>query len=89
MADFIDRADGLEIHDVPDGYIVYQTARDKVHYLNKTAAIIFEFCDGQRDKSDIVSRVATAFELAPRMHDEVSNCLDSLINEGLLLRTQR
>lgn len=89
MADFIHRAEGLEIHDVPDGYIIYQTARDKVHYLNKTAAIIFEFCDGQRDRSEIVSRVATAFELAPRMHDEVSNCLDSLIGEGLLLCSQR
>jgi hypothetical protein len=89
MAEFIDRADGLEVHDVPDGYIVYQTARDKVHYLNKTAAIIFEFCDGQRDRSEIVSRVATAFELAPTMQGEVSNCLDSLIGEGLVLCRQR
>lgn len=89
MADLIDRAEGLEVHEVPDGYIIYQTARDKVHYLNKTAAVIFEFCDGRRDKSDIVSRVATAFELAPRMHDEVSNCLDSLIREGVLLCAPR
>lgn len=89
MSEVIDRADGLDVHEVPDGYIVYQTARDKVHYLNKTAAVIFEFCDGRRDKDDIVSRVATAFELAPRMQEEVSNCLESLIGEGLLLRIQR
>lgn len=89
MSEVIDRASGLDVHEVPDGYVVYQTARDKVHYLNKTAAIIFEFCDGQHDEADIVSRVATAFELAPKMHQEVSNCLGSLIDEGLLLRVRK
>jgi hypothetical protein len=85
MQDMIARADNLEVHEVPDGYIIYQTARDRVHYLNKTAAVIFEFCDGKRDEADIVSRVATAFEIPPRMHDEVKTCLNLLMREGLLL----
>jgi hypothetical protein len=85
MQDMIARADNLEVHEVPDGYIIYQTARDRVHYLNKTAAVIFEFCDGKRDQADIVSRVANAFELPPRMHDEVTTCLNLLMREGLLL----
>lgn len=84
MQDMIVRAGNLEVHEVPDGYIIYQTARDRVHYLNKTAAVIFEFCDGKRDKTDIVSRVATAFELPTRMHGEVETCLDLLMREGLL-----
>ena len=85
MQDTLARADNLEVHEVPDGYIIYQTARDRVHYLNKTAAVIFEFCDGNRGETDIVSRVANAFELPPRMHDEVATCLNLLIREGLLL----
>ncbi|THD66228.1 MAG: PqqD family protein [Bradyrhizobium sp.] len=84
MQEVIAPADNLEVHEVPDGYIVYQTARDRVHYLNKTAAVIFEFCDGRRDRTDIISRVAMAFELPPHTHEEVATCLDSLMREGLL-----
>jgi hypothetical protein len=84
MQEMIAPADNLEVHEVSDGYIIYQTARDRVHYLNKTAAVIFEFANGRRDRADIVSRVATAFELPPHMHEEVATCLNSLMREGLL-----
>ena len=63
MSSMVVQAGDLEIHQVPDGYIVYQSDRDRVHYLNKTAAIIFEFCDGSHEADDIVARVAKAFEL--------------------------
>jgi hypothetical protein len=79
------QASNLDIHEVPDGYIVYQTARDRVHYLNKTAAIIFEFCDGKHAPDDIVDRVAKAFELGPSAHAEIRAGLDSLVKEGLVL----
>ncbi len=78
------QAENLEVHDVPDGYIVYQSDRDRVHYLNKTAAIIFELCDGKREPDDIVARVAKAFELGPSAHDEIRAGLDSLLKEGLV-----
>ena len=78
------QADNLEVHDVPDGYIVYQSERDRVHYLNKTAAIIFEFCDGKRQPEDIIARVAKAFELGPSAHDEIRAGLDLLLKEGLV-----
>jgi hypothetical protein len=84
MPNFMTRADSLDVHEVPDGYIIYQPACDKVHYLNKTAAVIFEFCDGRRERSDVVSRVATAFELPEKMHEEITVCLENLIKEGLI-----
>jgi hypothetical protein len=55
-----------------------------VHYLNKTAAIVFEFCDGKRDQDEIVSRIANAFELPATAHDEIFACLKSLMKEGLV-----
>jgi PqqD family protein of HPr-rel-A system len=79
------QASNLEIHEVPDGYIVYQAEQDRVHYLNKTAAVIFEFCDGKRDLNDIIARVAKAFELDASAHDQVRAGLDSLVREGLVL----
>jgi hypothetical protein len=84
MSEVLTRARNLEIHDVPDGYIIYNPDQDRVHYLNKTAAIIFEFCDGSRATDDIVQRVATAFELAPSAHDEIREGLASLLQEGLV-----
>lgn len=79
------QANNLEVHEVPDGYIVYQSEQDRVHYLNKTAAIIFELCDGTREREDVVTRVAKAFELGQSAHDEIRAGLESLIKEGLIL----
>jgi len=84
MAEILTRSEGLEVHEVPDGYIVYHGARDNVSYLNKTAAIIFELCDGKLATDDIVSRVATIFDLNASSHDEIKACMGSLIKEGLL-----
>jgi hypothetical protein len=83
------QASNLEVHDVPDGYIVYQTERDRVHYLNKTAAIIFEFCDGKLAPEDIVARVAKAFDLGASAHQEIRAGLDSLVKEGLIQSTSQ
>jgi hypothetical protein len=85
MSEVVNQARNLEVHDVPDGYIVYNADQDRVHYLNKTAAIIFEFCDGSHDADDIVARVAMAFELGPSAHDEIRAGLASLVEEGLVL----
>jgi len=85
MSGMLAQASNLEIHEVPDGYIVYQAEQDRVHYLNKTAAVIFELCDGKRDLNDIIARVAKAFELDPSAHDQVRAGLDSLVREGLVL----
>jgi hypothetical protein len=84
MFESIVRAQGLDIHEVPDGYIIYQPDRDRVHYLNRTAAILLEFCDGELPAEDIVSRVASVYDLGPSAHDEIRAGLDSLKKEGLV-----
>ncbi len=84
MSEILTRASDLEVHEVPDGYIVYQEARDRVHYLNKTAAIVFEFCDGRLETEGILARVARAFELDNSVYPEIRACMDSLIKEGLV-----
>ena len=84
MVEVMVRADGLEVHEVPDGYIIYQHARDNVCYLNSTAAIIFEFCDGKLDADDIVGRVARMFDLNGSSHAEIKEGLASLVKEGLV-----
>lgn len=84
MSEVIGRAGDLDVQQVPDGYIIYQSGRDTGCYLNKTAAIIFEFCDGQRGADEIVARVAKIFDLDVSAHAEIRGCIASLIKEGLV-----
>ena len=88
MSATLSRASNLDVHEVPDGYIVYDNARDRVHYLNETAAIIFEFCDSKLELEDVVGRVAKAFDLGPSAHAEIRASLDLLIKEGLVLSSK-
>ena len=81
----LERAPGLDVNEVPDGYVIYQTAADRVHYLNKTAALVFELCDGARGTDDIVSRVSKMFELQGTVDGEIKTCIQSLLQEGLVL----
>jgi len=80
----LSQASKLEVHAVPDGYIVYEPGRDRVHYLNKTAAIIFELCDGKHGEDYIVAQVAKAYGLEPSPHEEVRSGIKALLNEGLV-----
>jgi hypothetical protein len=77
----------LEVHEVPDGYIVYQKQQDRVHYLNTTAAVIFEFCDGKHHREDVVKLVARLYGLDPSGYDDIRATLDSLIQECLIQST--
>jgi hypothetical protein len=89
MAATLSRADNLDIHETPDGYVVYDNARDRVHYLNQTATIIFELCDSKLEPDDVVERVAKAFDLGPSAHAEIRAALDLLLKEGLVLSSSK
>jgi Coenzyme PQQ synthesis protein D (PqqD) len=78
------RAEGLDVNEVPDGYVIYEIAADRVHYLNKTAAIVFELCDGERGADDIVWRVAKMFDREGSADGEIETCIQSLLKEGLV-----
>jgi len=79
-----DKTDGLEINPVTDGYIIYQAERDRVHYLNQTAALVFELCNGRNSSDDLARMVQEAWQLSSPPLEEVADCLDSLRKEGLI-----
>jgi hypothetical protein len=85
MTEVLVRAEGLDVNEVTDGYVIYQIEADRVHYLNKTAAIVFELCDGARGADEIVARVGKMFEVEGTADGEIEACLQSLIKEGLVL----
>jgi hypothetical protein len=89
MIEILRQVPQLEVHEVPDGYIVYQAQKDKVCYLNKTAALVFELCDGHRGDSDVIDRVTKIYDLTRSGQDEIKTCIDSLVKEGLVESSSR
>jgi hypothetical protein len=84
MSDLPKVVAGLEINKVADGYIVYQPERDRVHYLNHTATIVLELCDGRNSVAEIAGLLRSAYGLSDTPDAEVSACLQQLTSEGLV-----
>src|SRR5262245_60816762 len=78
------RIDGLEVNPVEDGFMIYQPDKDRVHYLNHTAVLVFELCDGQRSAAEIAELVQKAYGLPKRPRKEVDAALAKMQGEGLL-----
>ncbi|HEY8244614.1 MAG: PqqD family protein [Vicinamibacteria bacterium] len=79
------RADALEVREVPDGFVVYDAARDRLHFLNGTAVFVLESCDGATPVDALPGLVAAAFRLDAEPVDEVGTCVQRLLTEGLLV----
>ncbi|MFN8027996.1 MAG: PqqD family peptide modification chaperone [Acidimicrobiia bacterium] len=58
--------EGLDVHEVDDGLVVYDGAKDRVHYLNASAALVFTLCDGTRSVADIDALVREVWTSTPR-----------------------
>ena len=74
----------VEITDVPDGRVVYQASRDKVHYLNPTAIIVFELCGAGQSVGGVADFLKDAYGLDAPPTEAVKTCIRSLLDEDLL-----
>jgi hypothetical protein len=77
-------SEGLEIHEMDEGLIVYQDSTDRVHHLNHTAAVILELCDGTHSIVEIAQSVGKVFALAESPEIETEACIEGLVSEGLV-----
>jgi hypothetical protein len=78
------RASGLEIQEVDDGFMIHQPERDRVHYLNHTAVLVLELCNGENSPARISELVRAAYGLAAPPDKEVADVLEKLGDEGLI-----
>jgi hypothetical protein len=79
------QAPGLEMNEADEGVIVYQRDRDRVHFLNPTAALLLESCGDGLAESELAALVAAAFDLPEAPVEDVARCVKSLLDEGLLV----
>jgi FkbM family methyltransferase len=77
-------ADRLEVNEVSDGLIVFQSSRNRVHQLNQTAGLVLDLCTGERTVAEIASVLQQTYELPHAPTDEVVRCLERLGSEGLV-----
>lgn len=77
-------APGLDVNEVTDGYVVHQPDRDRVHYLNHTAAIVLELCTGRTAACSMPELLRESYGLDAPPEEEVVQCLDTLRKEGLI-----
>jgi hypothetical protein len=72
------------VNEVADGYVVYDAGRDRVHYLNHTAAVVLELCTGESTVEEIVRVFERTYELPEPPDAEIRDCIGRLRREGLV-----
>jgi len=75
---------GVQVNPVTDGYVVYDPHRERIHYLNHTAAVLLELCTGTVKARDLPTLLQTAYDLPEAPRAEVEACLQKLFAEGLV-----
>jgi hypothetical protein len=63
------RKEGLVIHELAGEVLVYDLERHKAHCLNKTAALVWERCDGKTSVAQLGQQLEN--ELKTRVEEEV------------------
>jgi hypothetical protein len=80
------RRDELVVQELPEEILVYDLRQHKAHCLNKSAAFIWEQCDGATSVSELTQRVRVAFQ-SPIDENMVWNTLDRLSEANLLAQS--
>jgi hypothetical protein len=75
---------GCEVSHMPDGFVVYQVKEEKVHYLNPTAAMIYELCGTRLAVSGIAAYLQKTYSLPEPPMAEVLDCIDTLVAQRLI-----
>ena len=76
------RAEGIEVVSAADGYVVYDPRRDRVHYLNHTAALVLEFATGENSDAEITRKLQVAYDLPVRRHGRCRSVSSSSATRG-------
>ena len=87
MARYPRQVDGLEVNQVEDWFMIYQAKADRVHYLNHTAVVILELCNGRNTPEHIATLLQHAYGLSGAPEEEVAETLVKMTDEGLIGRT--
>jgi hypothetical protein len=78
------RAEGVTLQEIADGFMAHDPAHGRVHYLNPTAAIVLELCDGATSAAAIAAELGALYALPAPPLEQVAECLVALRQEQLV-----
>jgi len=78
--------DGVDLNEVPDGYVIYDNDANKVHYLNTTAAIVYQLLDGSQTVDTIAELVKQAFGVDEDV--DVTASIENLLEANLICKVE-
>jgi len=58
------RQEGLRVQQLPDEVLVYDLERHRAHCLNKTAALVWRYCDGRTSVADVAGILQQEYHLS-------------------------
>ncbi len=71
---------------VEEELVLFDPENQRAHFLNPTADLIWELCDGARSVENIAEKVTSRFEVAPaRAMEDVRGTLEEFRRKRLLL----
>lgn len=74
---------GCEVNEVADGLVIFDPATQQVHYLNSTASIVYELCNGTTSTAEVIGSASALFS-GSASQDQLAECLDDLVRRGLV-----
>jgi hypothetical protein len=77
-------AKGFVLVEFEDGLMIYQPDRDRVHYLNQAAALVFELCRGGNSPATITELLGEAYGLTQPPGEPVKRVMKSMLSEALV-----
>jgi hypothetical protein len=88
MNDYSCAVDGLIRSEMENGLSVYQPEGGRVHFLNHTATLNLELCDGSNSLAEIARVMQVAFVLAESSEHEVQKLLQQAADVGIVSWTR-
>jgi hypothetical protein len=84
---FLRRADNSIWREIDGEVAIIKDDGMAIHVLNKTAARIWEMCDGTLGPNEIAARLCERYDVSfERASADVAKALASMVEKGLLIR---
>ena len=73
----------FRLEELDNELLLYHPAKTKTVYMNETASLVWQLCDGKRSVGEIVALLSDSFpEAGDGLLDDVETTLDKFVQHG-------
>ena len=79
-----------QLEELDNELLLYHPAETKTVYMNETASLVWQLCDGERSVGDIIDLLRESYpEAGDGLQDDVHRTLDVFVQHGAISYQQR